>query len=209
MVAHRSGEARCGEGTTLPPETAHVAVVRAAPHWRRRVADAQSDHRGPGGGTAEGAAAGGAAAASAPAPAPAEPAAPRAIRALEMASRLKAASSADLLVTDVGALAQSLMSAQAATRLGAERSLRKVWAERELRAAVRGAAKRLKEARAAQTREAKRQADEAKLEARLQRKVVAQAERAAKKLARRAQKERLRLQKQLGSAFAKEEELGD
>ena len=91
----------------------------------------------------------------APAPAPAEPAAPRAIRALEMASRLKAASSADLLVTDVGALAQSLMSAQAATRLGAERSLRKVWAERELRAAVRGAAKRLKEARAAQTREAK------------------------------------------------------
>ena len=54
-----------------------------------------------------------------------------------------------------------------------------------------------------------RQADEAKLEARLQRKVVAQAERAAKKLARRAQKERLRLQKQLGSAFAKEEELGD
>ena len=37
MVAHRSGEARCGEGKSLPPETAHVAVVRAAPHWRRRV----------------------------------------------------------------------------------------------------------------------------------------------------------------------------
>ena len=36
-VGDGAGEARRGEGQALPPEAAHIAVVRAAPHRGRRV----------------------------------------------------------------------------------------------------------------------------------------------------------------------------
>ena len=142
-----------------------------------------------------------------PAPASAAPPAPRALHALELASTLKAASSADLLATDVAALAKTLLAAQAVTRLGSQRALRKVWAESELRRALRDAAQKLKAARTAQARETKRQVAEAKLEAKQLHKAAAMAERAARKLAERLKKERSKLQK-LGR-MPKDEDLGD
>ena len=66
------------------------------------------------------------------------------------------------------------LAAQAATRIGSQRALRRVWAERELKGALRAAAQKLKSARTAQARETKRQAAEAKLEAKLDAKLEAQ-----------------------------------